>query len=162
MSKGVQIVVGATVVALLLGVFAWSRVEDGASFAYFQTLAEFQAAGEPGQHARVHGYVALESIQRDLDARAVVVVVGAAVVVVDAVVVVGAVVLVLVVVVDGSVELIVSTAIVVDVAPVVVDDAGGAGAVLSAAPDDPGPPPQPATTVNATTGRIADGRTNRT
>jgi cytochrome c-type biogenesis protein CcmE len=68
MSKGVQIAGGATLVALLLGWYAVSNVEPGASFAYFQTLDEFHAAaGEyVGEHARVHGYVAVGTIDRDV------------------------------------------------------------------------------------------------
>ena len=68
MSKGVQIACGATLVALLLGWYAASNLEAGASFAYFKTLAEFEASRSEliGQHARVHGYVALGSIQRDV------------------------------------------------------------------------------------------------
>ena len=41
MSKGAQILVGASAVALLLGWFAWSQVEEGA-FIYYQTLEEFR------------------------------------------------------------------------------------------------------------------------
>jgi cytochrome c-type biogenesis protein CcmE len=72
-SKGVQIAVGATLVAALLGWYAVSNLEGGASFAYFQHLAEFQArAGElAGRDARVHGYVAPGSIERDVPARQV-------------------------------------------------------------------------------------------
>jgi cytochrome c-type biogenesis protein CcmE len=68
MSKGVQIACGATLVALLLGWYAASNLEAGASFAYFQTLEEFEAARPEliGEHARVHGYVSLGSIQRDV------------------------------------------------------------------------------------------------
>ncbi len=73
MSKGVQIAGGATLVALLLGWYAASNLEAGASFAYFKTLAEFEAARPEliGRHARVHGYVALGSIERDLAAKQV-------------------------------------------------------------------------------------------
>jgi len=73
MSKGVQIAGGATLVALLLGWYAASNLEAGASFAYFKTLAEFEAARPEliGRDARVHGYVALGSIQRDLAAKQV-------------------------------------------------------------------------------------------
>ena len=73
MSKGVQIAGGATLVALLLGWYAASNLEAGASFAYFKTLAEFEAARPDliGHHARVHGYVALGSIERDLAAKQV-------------------------------------------------------------------------------------------
>lgn len=68
MSKGVQIAGGATLVALLLGWYAASNLEAGSSFAYFKTLSEFEAARAEliGHHARVHGYVALGSIQRDV------------------------------------------------------------------------------------------------
>jgi cytochrome c-type biogenesis protein CcmE len=68
MSKGLQIAGGATLIALLLGWYAASNLEAGASFAYFKTLAEFEAARPEllGRHARVHGYVAAGSIQRDL------------------------------------------------------------------------------------------------
>jgi cytochrome c-type biogenesis protein CcmE len=73
MSKGVQIACGATLVALLLGWYAASNLEAGASFAYFKTLAEFEASRSEliGQHARVHGYVSLGSIQRDVAAKQV-------------------------------------------------------------------------------------------
>jgi cytochrome c-type biogenesis protein CcmE len=73
MSKGVQIACGATLVALLLGWYAASNLEAGASFAYFKTLDEFEAAKSDlvGRHARVHGYVALGSIQRDVSAKQV-------------------------------------------------------------------------------------------
>ena len=68
MSKGVQIAGGATLIALLLGWYAASNLEAGASFAYFKTLEEFESAraGLRGHPARVHGYVALGSIERDL------------------------------------------------------------------------------------------------
>lgn len=73
MSKGVQIAGGATIVALLIGWYAATNLEAGASFRYYQTLEEFQraVAHEPVSHARVHGYVAPGSIERDLDARRV-------------------------------------------------------------------------------------------
>jgi cytochrome c-type biogenesis protein CcmE len=73
MSKGFQMAGGATVVALLLGWYAVTNLESGASFAYFQTLDEFQAAAPQyaGQHTRVHGYVALGSIERDLPSKQV-------------------------------------------------------------------------------------------
>lgn len=73
MSKGVQIAGGATLIALLLGWYAASNLEAGASFAYFKTLSEFEAAKAElrGQHARVHGYVALGSIERDLGSKQV-------------------------------------------------------------------------------------------
>jgi cytochrome c-type biogenesis protein CcmE len=73
MSKGMQIAGGATLIALLLGWYAASNLEAGASFAYFKTLAEFQAAKPEllGRHARVHGYVEPGSIERDLAAKQV-------------------------------------------------------------------------------------------
>jgi cytochrome c-type biogenesis protein CcmE len=73
MSKGMQIAGGATVVALLLGWYAWTHLEAGASFAYFQDLEAFRAAesGMVGQHARVHGYVVLGSIERDVASKQV-------------------------------------------------------------------------------------------
>jgi len=73
MSKGVQIAGGATLIALLLGWYAASHLEAGASFAYFKSLSEFEAARSDlvGRHARVHGYVALGSIERDVAAKQV-------------------------------------------------------------------------------------------
>ena len=73
MSKGVQIAGGATVIALLLGWYAASNLDEEASFAYYQNLAEFQAApqADAGSPVRVHGYVALESIERDVAGRQV-------------------------------------------------------------------------------------------
>ena len=64
---------GATVVALLMAWYAVTNLESGASFAYFQTLDEFQAtAGQyAGRHTRVHGYVAFGSIDRDVPGRQV-------------------------------------------------------------------------------------------
>jgi cytochrome c-type biogenesis protein CcmE len=68
MSKGAQIALGATLVALLVGWYAVTNLEGGASFAYFQHLAEFQARADEyaGRDARVHGYVAPGSIERDI------------------------------------------------------------------------------------------------
>jgi cytochrome c-type biogenesis protein CcmE len=73
MSKGFQMAGGATIVALLLSWYAITNLESGSSFAYFQTLEEFQAAAPEytGAHTRVHGYVALGSIERDLPAKQV-------------------------------------------------------------------------------------------
>jgi cytochrome c-type biogenesis protein CcmE len=73
MSKGARIAGGATLVALLLGWYAVGRLEAGATFTYYQTLAEFQGEGlaRAGEHARVHGYVATGSIERDLGGRRV-------------------------------------------------------------------------------------------
>ncbi len=73
MSKGVQIAIGATAIALLLGWYGMSQVDEGLSFQYFQDLNEFHASASEmvGRSARVHGYVANESIERDLDAKLV-------------------------------------------------------------------------------------------
>ena len=73
MSKGVQIAGGASVIALLLGWYATANLEPGAAFTYFQHLDEFVAgaAQHEGEHARVHGYVAMDSIERDLVAKQV-------------------------------------------------------------------------------------------
>jgi cytochrome c-type biogenesis protein CcmE len=68
--KGVQIAVGAGIVALLLGWLAFTQVEEG-GFRYFQSLEEFRAAGEPGRASRVHGYVTAGSIERDVGAKQV-------------------------------------------------------------------------------------------
>jgi len=66
-SKGAQIAIGALLVAALLGWYGYSNMGAGATFQYYQTLAELQAAGPPaGQSMRVHGYVATASIERDL------------------------------------------------------------------------------------------------
>jgi cytochrome c-type biogenesis protein CcmE len=72
MSKGVQIAGGATAIALLLGWYALGQLEADAAFTYYQTLSEFQQAegGDTG-HARVHGYVAEGSIERDVASREV-------------------------------------------------------------------------------------------
>ena len=68
MTKGAQIAVGATVISLLLGWFATTNLESGATFTYYESLQAFQAdpANQAGEHARVHGYVAEKSIDRDL------------------------------------------------------------------------------------------------
>ncbi len=73
MSKGVQIAGGATLIALLLGWYAWTNLESDASFAYYQDLVEFRTSSEAraGAHSRVHGYVALGSIERDVEGRQV-------------------------------------------------------------------------------------------
>lgn len=66
MSKGLQIALGALVVAGLLGWYAASNLERIGTFQYFQTLHEFQQAGVAGKAVRVHGYVAPNSIERDV------------------------------------------------------------------------------------------------
>ena len=73
MSKGTQIAGGATVIALLLGWFAATNLESGASFTYYQDLASFQAAADEqrGQPSRIHGYVSIGSIERDVPAKQV-------------------------------------------------------------------------------------------
>jgi cytochrome c-type biogenesis protein CcmE len=67
-SKGAQIAVGATLIALLLGWYGWTNLEAGATYQYYQTLDELLSAApaERGDSLRVHGYVAEGSIQRDL------------------------------------------------------------------------------------------------
>jgi cytochrome c-type biogenesis protein CcmE len=70
MSKGLQIAVGAALVAALLGWYGVSQVGEG-GFVYYQTLGEFRAAGEPGQPARVHGFVVPGSIERDVEGKQV-------------------------------------------------------------------------------------------
>jgi cytochrome c-type biogenesis protein CcmE len=73
MSKGFQVAAGATMIALLLGWYAATNLEEGASFAYYQTLEEFVASPDAssGRHARVHGYVSMGSIERDVAGRSV-------------------------------------------------------------------------------------------
>jgi cytochrome c-type biogenesis protein CcmE len=70
MSKGLQIALGAALVAALLGWYGLSQVSEG-GFVYYQTLAEFRAGGAPGQAARVHGFVVPGSIARDVGAKQV-------------------------------------------------------------------------------------------
>lgn len=75
MSKGWQIALGALLCALLLGWYA-SNALEGTSFTYYKTLAEFRAAAGSGDaaaphRARVHGYVTVGSIQRDVEQQAV-------------------------------------------------------------------------------------------
>ena len=73
MSKGLQVAGGATLVALLLAWYALANLGSGASFSYYQSLAEFQASegARSGRPVRVHGYVATGSIQRDVASREV-------------------------------------------------------------------------------------------
>jgi len=70
MSKGIQIAVGAALVAALLGWYGVSQVSEG-GFVYYQTLGEFRSTGEPGRAARVHGFVVPGSIERDVERREV-------------------------------------------------------------------------------------------
>jgi cytochrome c-type biogenesis protein CcmE len=73
MSKGVQIAGGATLIALILGWYAATNLDGGIAFTYYETLAEFLASAEAqnGNHSRVHGFVALKSIERDIAAKEV-------------------------------------------------------------------------------------------
>jgi cytochrome c-type biogenesis protein CcmE len=65
MSKGVQIALGALLIAGLVGWLGASQSGD-AAFTYFQTLGEFRASGTVGEPVRVHGFVAVGTIQRDV------------------------------------------------------------------------------------------------
>lgn len=68
-SKGWQIALGAIAIASLLGWYGYSQLgREDLSFQYFKSLDEFhQNAPEMlGRAARVHGYVALASIERDV------------------------------------------------------------------------------------------------
>lgn len=73
MPKGVQIAIGAAAIALLLGWYGMSQISDGLSFQYFQNLDEFHANAPEmvGRSARVHGYVANSSIDRDVEGKRV-------------------------------------------------------------------------------------------
>lgn len=66
MSKGLQIAFGALLVAGLIGWYAVDNVDRIGTFQYYQTLHEFQQAGATGKAVRVHGFVALDSIERDV------------------------------------------------------------------------------------------------
>ena len=66
MSKGTQIIVGATAIALLVAWYAAANLGGVATFQYYETLDEFRSAGMPSELARVHGYVANGSIERDV------------------------------------------------------------------------------------------------
>ena len=73
MTKGVQIAIGAAAIALLLGWYGMGQLNEGISFEYFQNLNEFSSNAPEmvGRTARVHGYVAAESIERDLQGQQV-------------------------------------------------------------------------------------------
>jgi len=73
MSKGFQIAGGATLIALILGWYAATNLDDGIAFTYYESLASFLAssAAHSGEPSRVHGYVALASIDRDVDGKQV-------------------------------------------------------------------------------------------
>jgi cytochrome c-type biogenesis protein CcmE len=69
MSKGLQITLGVFAIAALLGWYGYSQINrQELSFQYFQTLDEFSRSAPEmiGRAARVHGYVALSSIERDV------------------------------------------------------------------------------------------------
>ena len=74
MSKGLQIALGAAIVVGLLGWYAYTNIQGQAAFQYYQDLDEFMANVDvlEGRPVRVHGYVANDSIDRDLDAKKVV------------------------------------------------------------------------------------------
>jgi len=67
LSKGAQIAIAAGLVAGLLAWYGYTNLGD-TSFTYYQTLEEFEAAGPtPGDGGlRVHGYVSIASIERDV------------------------------------------------------------------------------------------------
>lgn len=71
MSKGAQISLGATAIALLLGWYGYTNLESDATYRYYQTLEEFQAvpAASLPESLRIHGFVVDGSIDRDLEAR---------------------------------------------------------------------------------------------
>lgn len=73
LSKGLQLTIGALLVAALLGWYGYSNLGEGAAFVYYQTLDELAAAGvTPGEQGlRVHGFVSEQSIERDLAGRQV-------------------------------------------------------------------------------------------
>jgi cytochrome c-type biogenesis protein CcmE len=73
MSKGVQVAGGATLIAAMLGWYALTNLEAGAAFTYYQSLHEFRASPQAlsGAHSRVHGYVAQDSIRRDVEGKRV-------------------------------------------------------------------------------------------
>ncbi len=73
LSKGAQIAIGASLAALLLGWYGYTNLGDDATYRYYQTLEELRSAEAPvsGQALRVHGYVADDSIQRDLPGKQV-------------------------------------------------------------------------------------------
>lgn len=74
MSKGVQIAIGAIAVAALLVWWGTTQMQAGLSFQYFQDLDAFHANAHEmvGRSARVHGYVANASIERDVEGKRVV------------------------------------------------------------------------------------------
>jgi cytochrome c-type biogenesis protein CcmE len=73
LSKGAQLTLGAGLVTLLLGWYAWTNLQQSEAFQYYQTLDEFMAQGASlqGKALRVHGFVASDSIHRNLEAKQV-------------------------------------------------------------------------------------------
>lgn len=73
MSKGAQIALGAIVIISLLGWYGYTNVSEEGTYLYYQTLHEFrEKQTEIGDSPlRLHGYVALESIDRDIENRRV-------------------------------------------------------------------------------------------
>ncbi len=70
MNKGVQIAIGATAIAALLGWYGATTLDAAPAFTYYKSLEDFQANpdAQSGARSRVHGYVAANSIRRDVDA----------------------------------------------------------------------------------------------
>ena len=70
MTKGIQIAIGATTIAGLLGWYGASNLDRAPAFTYFKSLEEFQANPDAknGARSRVHGFVAEASIRRDIEA----------------------------------------------------------------------------------------------
>ena len=70
MTKGVQIAIGATVIAGLLGWYGATNLDAAPAFTYYKSLEDFQANADAasGARSRFHGYVAANSIRRDIDA----------------------------------------------------------------------------------------------
>jgi len=71
LSKGIQIAVAALAVAVLLGWYASTTLEGGATYRYFQTVEEFAQAEPTGAPVRVHGFVSIGTIARDLESKSV-------------------------------------------------------------------------------------------
>jgi cytochrome c-type biogenesis protein CcmE len=69
MSKGVQIALGAAVIAVLLGWYATSSLDGEGAYRYFESLNELRDAGSVRGHVRIHGYVAPGSIERDVSGK---------------------------------------------------------------------------------------------
>jgi cytochrome c-type biogenesis protein CcmE len=70
MTKGVQIAIGATAIAGLLGWYGASNLDKTPAFTYFKSLEEFRANPDArnGARSRIHGFVAKASISRDIEA----------------------------------------------------------------------------------------------